>query len=159
MDAASARRGSDSSPVTATANGEPVPLTIGQVARRSGFTVKALRFYDRRGLLPPSARRRSGYRLYDEADLHRLEFIRQAKALGLSLESIKQLIVTARSPTTVRTRTRLLAMLDNRIAQNTAQITSLNRLRRALCHRRSAVERMSPRRPGAGYCTCLQPSR
>ena len=39
-------------------------MTIGEVARRSGFTVKALRYYERCGLLPPSGRRPSGYRVY-----------------------------------------------------------------------------------------------
>src|SRR5262245_18584862 len=49
-------------------------LTIGEVARRSGFSIKALRFYERRGLLPASGRSAGGFRLYSEADLHRLEF-------------------------------------------------------------------------------------
>jgi DNA-binding transcriptional MerR regulator len=40
-------------------------VRIGEAARRSGFTVKALRYYDRHGLLPPAARSAGGYRLYD----------------------------------------------------------------------------------------------
>jgi MerR family transcriptional regulator, copper efflux regulator len=93
------------------------PLTIGEVAGRSGFTVKALRFYDRRGLLPPAGRRPSGYRLYSEADIHRLEFIRQAKALGLTLEAIRELVAAVSVPGNGSTRTRLLRVLDDRIAQ------------------------------------------
>jgi len=42
-------------------------MTIGEVARRSGFTIKALRFYERRGLLPPSGRSAGKYRLYSRS--------------------------------------------------------------------------------------------
>lgn len=130
------------------------PLTIGKLAGRSGFTVKALRYYDRRGLLPPSGRRPSGYRLYIEADTHRLQFIRQAKALGLTLEAIRELMA-AGQPGGASTRTRLLRMLDDRIAQTTAQIGALTRLRKELRRRRSALQGRRPRRDGGGYCTCL----
>ena len=87
-----ASRSADRSGVAAGAT----PLTIGEVARRSGFSIKALRFYERRGLLPSSGRIAGGFRLYSEADLHRLEFIRQAKVLGLALDQIGELIATAR---------------------------------------------------------------
>jgi DNA-binding transcriptional MerR regulator len=90
-------------------------FTIGEQARRSGFTVTALRFYEHRELLPPSGRRPSGYRLYSEADLHRLEFIRQAKVLGLTLDAIRELVTAAREPG-ARVRPRLLRMLGERIA-------------------------------------------
>lgn len=89
-------------------------MTIGEVARRSGFTIKALRFYERQGLLPPCGRTSSGYRLYGEADLHRLEFIRQAKALGLTLGAIRDLVVSAQTPRRGTTRSRLLQVLAER---------------------------------------------
>ncbi|MGH7354482.1 MAG: MerR family transcriptional regulator [Candidatus Rokuibacteriota bacterium] len=133
-------------------------MTIGEAARRSGFTVKALRFYDRRGLLPPSGHRPSGYRLYGEADLHRLEFIRQAKTLGLTLEAIRELVVAARAPGGTGTRARLLRMLEERIAQTASQITTLTRLRKELQRRRRALSRPPEQDPGRGYCTCLQQS-
>src|SRR6266850_545258 len=60
-------------------------MTIGEASRRSGFTIKALRFYERRGLLPRASRGPNGYRVYDEKDLGRLSFIRDAKTLGLTL--------------------------------------------------------------------------
>lgn len=139
-----------------SANGhEPGLLTIGEVARRSGFTVKALRFYDRHGLLPPCRRRPSGYRLYSESDLHRLEFIRQAKALGLSLRAIRDLVAAARVPGTARFRLRLLRMLSERIAQTTHQITTLTALRRELERRRRILASRQDEERGPGYCTCL----
>lgn len=134
-------------------------MTIGEVSRRSGFTIRALRFYERRGVLPPTARRLSGYRLYGDVDLRRLAFVRQAKALGLTLDAIRELVVAARQFNGASTRDRLLRMLDQRISQTTQQIETLTGLRKEL-HRRRRALRLRPRRnDGSGYCTCLQKTR
>jgi len=66
-------------------------LKIGELAKLAGCTVKAIRFYEAEGLLPPAARSASGYRLYTERDLRRLQFIQRAKLIGLPLAKIKQL--------------------------------------------------------------------
>ncbi|MBI4636499.1 MAG: MerR family transcriptional regulator [Candidatus Rokubacteria bacterium] len=130
-------------------------LTIGEVARRSGFSIKALRFYERRGLLPPSGRSAGGFRLYSEADLHRLEFIRQAKALGLDLEQIRELVVTAREQTCSMTRPLLLRALDERLLQTRRQISTLRRLEKQLAQRRRTLARRPPTDHGRGYCSCF----
>jgi MerR family copper efflux transcriptional regulator len=128
------------------------PVRIGEAARRSGFTVKTLRYYDRHRLLPPAARSTSGYRLYDAADLHRLEFIRQAKTLGLALSEIRQLVDAARAHDPA-TRPRLRRVLDEHIELITNQISMLSRLRRELKRRRRSLPRSRSR--AAGYCSCL----
>src|SRR5262245_25525408 len=66
-------------------------MQIGQLAKQGGVSVQTLRFYERRGLLPSPPRTESGYRIYGPPDLKRLLFIRQAKALGLSLEEIREI--------------------------------------------------------------------
>jgi DNA-binding transcriptional MerR regulator len=66
--------------------------TIGETARRSGFSASALRFYEGIGLLDPAGRTPSGYRLYDDEALGRLAFIARAKQLGCSLEEIADLV-------------------------------------------------------------------
>ena len=131
------------------------PLTIGKAARRSGFSVRALRFYERQGLLPAAGRTPGGFRLYVEADLHRLDFIRQAKALGLTLEQIRQLIVAARERTCAMTRPLLLRVLDERILQTARQIAALSRLKGELERRRDALARRPPTDHGRGYCGCF----
>lgn len=68
-------------------------LKIGQLANLAGCTVKALRFYEAKGLLPRPGRSPSGYRLYSERDLKRLQFIQRAKLLGLPLAKIKELVL------------------------------------------------------------------
>ena len=67
-------------------------LKIQEFARRGGVTVRAMRHYDSLGLLKPSARTKSGYRLYQESDLKRLEQIIALRAFGLSLSDIKQAV-------------------------------------------------------------------
>ena len=71
-------------------------LKIGDVARRSSVSVEALRFYERGGLLDSPARTYSGYRVYGEEVLERLAFIKQAQALGFSLDEIRRIIDDAR---------------------------------------------------------------
>ncbi len=65
--------------------------TIGETARRSGFSASALRFYEDIGLVDPTSRTAGGYRLYDDGALARLAFIARAKQLGCSLEEITDL--------------------------------------------------------------------
>lgn len=158
-------RGMDTSPATATQEagrdcGDVRPtaemLTVGQIARQSGLTVKTLRFYDRLGLLPPSGRRPSGYRLYSEADLHRLGFIRQAKALGLTLDAIRELVMAARHPGGRGARRRLLRLLEERIAQTAGQIAMLARLQKELKRRRRALTHGPSLDRATGYCRCLE---
>jgi DNA-binding transcriptional MerR regulator len=76
-------------------------LRIGEVARRSGVGVEALRFYERRGLLGRPARTESNYRVYDESVLERLDFIRRAQAVGFTLDEIGEILAESaggRSP-------------------------------------------------------------
>jgi len=67
-------------------------LKIGEVSKRSGVGVETLRFYERLGLLGHPSRTSSGYRLYDDATLERLDFIKRAQVLGFSLAEIAQII-------------------------------------------------------------------
>jgi DNA-binding transcriptional MerR regulator len=127
-------------------------MTIGEASRRSGFTIKALRFYERYGILLPSNRRPNGYRLYCEADLSRLSFIRDAKALGLTLRAIGEIVSVPNG----HRRRRLLQLLDDRIANATDRITVLTRLRRELERRRLTVARRPPVDRNREYCTCLK---
>src|SRR2546430_2224640 len=68
------------------------PMQIGELAKRSGVTVQAVRFYERLKLLPEPQRKDSGYRVYSETDLKRLRFVRQGKSLGFSLDEIRDIL-------------------------------------------------------------------
>lgn len=71
-------------------------LKIGELARRLGLNVRTLRYYERIGLLTPSARTEAGYRLYTEADEQVLRFVLQAKRLGFSLDEIREMVERSR---------------------------------------------------------------
>ena len=66
---------------------------IGELARRAGVTAKAIRFYERKGLLPTATRAANRYRLYGEDTTEVLRFIKQATGLGLTLAEIKDILV------------------------------------------------------------------
>src|SRR5262245_63641412 len=70
-----------------------------EFAELAGVTVRTLHHYDRLGLLEPSARTASGYRLYTDRDLVRLEQIVVLKFVGLPLEQIRRLLDRPASPT------------------------------------------------------------
>lgn len=65
-------------------------LKVGELARRTGLTVRTLHHYDEIGLLAPAARTPSGHRLYGRAEVLRLQRIASLKLLGLSLEEIRE---------------------------------------------------------------------
>ena len=69
-----------------------VELTVGQVAQTFGVTVRTLHHYDAQGLVVPSARTRSGYRLYTDADLSRLAVVVTYRRLGLPLTQVRALL-------------------------------------------------------------------
>jgi DNA-binding transcriptional MerR regulator len=71
---------------------ETQPIQIGELARRASLSVDAIRFYERRSLLPKAARSTGGFRLYSTDDLERLLFIRQIHGLGFSLREIRELV-------------------------------------------------------------------
>ena len=67
-------------------------LTIGKVAERAQVTADSIRFYEREGLIRPAGKSESGYRLYTEEAIRRIEFIKQAQECGFSLADIRELL-------------------------------------------------------------------
>jgi len=65
---------------------------IGELAKRYQVKTDTLRFYDKQGLLTPSSRSESGYRLYTDEDASKLHFIIRAKGIGFSLTEIMELL-------------------------------------------------------------------
>ena len=67
-------------------------MKIGELAESSGVPAKTIRYYEEIGLLHPAEREANGYRSYDRDALQRLRFVRHARAAGLSLREIGQVL-------------------------------------------------------------------
>lgn len=67
-------------------------FTVGQLARATNTKAVTIRYYEQLGLLPSASRNASGYRQYSMEELDRLLFIRRSRALGFSLDDIRQLL-------------------------------------------------------------------
>lgn len=67
-------------------------FTIGALAKAAGVSTPTIRYYEEIGLLPQPARTSGGQRNYDDADLHRLTFIRQCRDFGFSIDQVRVLL-------------------------------------------------------------------
>ena len=105
-------------------------LKIGEVSKRSGVGVEALRFYEKSGLLDSPARTYAGYRVYGEDVLERLAFIKQAQALGFSLDEIRRIIDDARKGESPCDEVREIVRL--RMAELDERLRELQRYRKEL---------------------------
>ncbi|GAA1467678.1 MerR family transcriptional regulator [Nocardiopsis exhalans] len=69
-------------------------MQIGEVAERTGLSLRTIRYYGEVGLVEPSARSRGGFRLYTEEDVDRLQLIKRMKPLDFSLDETRELLET-----------------------------------------------------------------
>lgn len=73
-------------------------MNIGEAAKKAGVSAKMIRHYEQIKLLQPAGRTAAGYRQYDEPDIERLKFIRQARLLGFSIRQIDELLSLWQNP-------------------------------------------------------------
>jgi DNA-binding transcriptional MerR regulator len=67
-------------------------MQIGEVADRTGLSLRTIRYYEEVGLVRPSSRTQGGFRLYTEPDVARLNLVKRMKPLGFSLEEMRDLL-------------------------------------------------------------------
>jgi DNA-binding transcriptional MerR regulator len=67
-------------------------MQIGEVAERTGLSLRTIRYYEEVGLVVPSARSQGGFRLYTDADVDRLQVVKRMKPLEFSLEHMRDLL-------------------------------------------------------------------
>ncbi|MEZ5125039.1 MAG: Cd(II)/Pb(II)-responsive transcriptional regulator [Thermoleophilia bacterium] len=102
-------------------------MRIGELARMAGSTTETVRYYERLGLLPAPQRTEANYRVYDAGHLERLRFIRNCRAVGITLEEIKSLLHHRDNPTLACGDVNEL--IDAHLEQLEAQIAALTALR------------------------------
>ena len=105
-------------------------LKIGELAAQTGYTVEAIRYYERQGLLPAPARSGANYRLYRGAHLERLRFIRHCRSLDMALDEIRNLLTFRDHPE--QRCGEVNALLDRHIVEVAERITQLMDLERQL---------------------------
>ena len=102
---------------------------IGDVARETGVTAEALRYYEQQELLPKPVRSASGARMFAEETLSRVRFIKQAQAAGFTLRDIQVLVGSRASRTACR---RIRSVLAARIDEIDGRLAELQTFRRTL---------------------------
>lgn len=108
-----------------------ITVGIGQLAKRTGVPIDTVRHYERIGLLWPATRLASGYRRYGDGQLKQLRFIRRAKALGFTLDEIRELLTLSagRNVQSIRKAASMrLADIERRIGELTRIRESLRQL-------------------------------
>ena len=105
-------------------------MTVGEVAKKMGTTVRTLQYYDKEGLLSPSAESEGGRRLYTDKDLVTLHQILSLKSLGFSLDDIKRCLISLETPTDVATAlTEQADSIREKIEQLTDSLTAIEQLK------------------------------
>lgn len=106
-------------------------LKVGELAKRTGLTVRTLHHYDTMGLLKPSARSGAGYRLYNRDDIARLHAIQALRQVGMPLAEIAGLLAGNGEPLPATIQRQLLA-LDRQISRASELRTQLTLLQNRL---------------------------
>lgn len=130
-------------------------LRIAEVADQAGITTATVRYYERIGVLPPSARAGNGYRVYDQRTVERLRFVGRAKQLGCNLEEIADLVTAwdggECGPVQDRLKELVTAKLDAARAEIVELVTFTADLQRAA----ASLHGHRPPGPCDDHCGCV----
>jgi Cd(II)/Pb(II)-responsive transcriptional regulator len=105
-------------------------MKIGELARLAGTNVETIRYYERDGLLPIPARSDGNYRIYGEAHVQRLSFIRRCRGLDMTLDEIRVLLHFKESP--LENCADVNSLLERHIGHVTQRMQELQELERQL---------------------------
>lgn len=128
-------------------------MRIGELAAALGLNPKTIRYYEALGLLPATPRTAGGYRLYGDAGRERLQFILKARAIGLTLEEIGE-ILTLRAQGEQPCE-HVLALLDRKLAAADEHLRALEDFRGELASLRNEAAE-SIRLTGGGVCAIIE---
>ncbi|HVZ71272.1 MAG TPA: MerR family transcriptional regulator [Polyangia bacterium] len=104
-------------------------LKVGELAKRTGKTVRAVHLYEELGLLTPAVRSKGGFRLYSHKAAHRIEWITKLQDLGFSLTEIKAFLRDwEESETAPKAMDRIREIFSDKLRETQETITRLSRL-------------------------------
>ena len=137
-------------------------LTIGEMAKELRLNPKTVRYYEEVGLLPKPRRNESGYRIYSRDEMNRLQLVKRAKLLGLSLAEIKQLVEYAIDGRCSALEHRLLSLVEAKLGEIDQKIDDLITFRddlqlyhSDLLRRLRSQTREECRAPASASCQCI----
>lgn len=110
-------------------------IKIGQLAKQTKCKVVTIRYYEKQGLMPEPSRSVGNFRLYDDAHIKRLHFIRYCRALGMKLDDIRRLFTLRDGPT--QDCDGVVALLNEHIQQVECRIATLLELKHSLTELRN----------------------
>lgn len=123
---------------------------IGGLAKAAGVPTSTVRFYERQGLVRPESRSRSNYRVYGEAALRRLQFIRAAHAAGFTLSDTARLLAEVDGET--ETCAHVQGLITGRLAKVEATLVQLTHAREVLSQWLAACRKAAR----SGRCVVLE---
>ena len=107
-------------------------MRIGAAAEQAGVNVQTLRYYERRGLLPRSPLRTSGYREFPDEAVRVVRFVKRAQDLGFTLDEIEELLKLRNDRR--RDRGRIRSVAGKRVREIEHKIAELQAMKQALSH-------------------------
>ena len=131
-------------------------LKIGEAAEETGISVKAIRFYEKIGLIPPAQRTFSSrYRLYTERDVRRLRLIKRVKLLGVRLWQIKEIVASLKGEgcDCNSLRPRLQKLVDEQLDEIDRKLRELMLLRTELKKIKKGTNKVPL---PEGFCICSE---
>ena len=133
----------------------PTKMKIGELAQRSGFSTKTIRYYEQVGLLAAPERSDSGYRLYGPEDVERLDFVEKAKRLSFSLDDIRDVLLLHEQHEAPCVH--VLALLEQKLRQVDGVLKDLRSFRRGLAGlHHEATQRLEQMPEGAQVCGIIE---
>jgi MerR family transcriptional regulator, mercuric resistance operon regulatory protein len=117
--------------------------TIGAAARRAGVNIETIRYYEREGVVPKPARAANGRRIYGDAEIDRLAFVRRGRELGFTLGEIRALARLAAGPSIACDE--VLAMTRAHLVEVRLKMRDLARLETVLARLAGQCARGRPR--------------
>ncbi|WP_406855254.1 Cu(I)-responsive transcriptional regulator [Alsobacter sp. KACC 23698] len=120
-------------------------MNIGEAAAAAGLSAKMIRYYESIGLVPPPARSEAGYRVYTQAQVDDLSFVRRARDLGFSVDSIARLLALWRDGGRTSAEVKEVAL---------GHVSALRRRIREMEAMASALEGLAAQCHGDGRPTC-----
>jgi DNA-binding transcriptional MerR regulator len=127
-------------------------LQIGQVAARAGVSVDTVRYYERHKLLERASRSSGGFRLFTLDAVERIRFIKQAQDIGLSLDEIKELLISAGGNAQCQ---RVHDLLKAKLSELDDRMRAMREFRRTLTRYLVACETELNERGPAASCPVL----